>query len=85
MTASGVYGGRKILEGIVVSDKMESTVLVSVEERMRHRLYKKTVKRQRRFMAHDEELRPHLGDRVRIVESRPTTRMERGFAAGDAS
>jgi len=77
MTASGVYGGRKILEGIVVSDKMESTVLVSVEERMRHRLYKKTVKRQRKFMAHDEELHPQMGDRVRIVEARPMSRRKR--------
>jgi small subunit ribosomal protein S17 len=78
MTAgSGAYGGRKILEGTVVSDKMENTVLVSVEERMRHRLYKKTVKRQRRFMAHDEELRPQMGDRVRIVEARPMSRHKR--------
>lgn len=78
MTAkSGVYGGRKILEGTVVSDKMENTVMVSVEERMRHRLYKKTVKRQRKFMAHDEELQPQIGDRVRIVEARPMSRRKR--------
>ena len=78
MTASsGVYGGRKILEGIVVSDKMEKTVVVSVEERMRHRLYKKTVKRQRKFMAHDEELHPQMGDVVRIVEARPMSRRKR--------
>lgn len=73
----GSYGGRKILEGTVVSAKMEKTVLVAVEERMRHRLYKKTVRRERRFMAHDEKLLPKMGDRVRIVEARPQSRHKR--------
>lgn len=78
MTArGGKYGGRKVREGTVVSDKMQKTVVVAVESHFRHPLYKKSVRRIRRFMAHDEAEESHLGDRVRIVESRPISRRKR--------
>ena len=73
----GKYGGRKVREGTVVSDKMQKTVLVAVEEHVKHRLYKKRVKRVHKFMAHDENETAHTGDRVRIVESRPVSRFKR--------
>ncbi len=78
MTArGGKYGGRKVREGTVVSDKMQKTVVVAVESHFRHPLYKKRVRRIRRFMAHDEAEEARLGDRVRIVESRPISRRKR--------
>ncbi len=73
----GKYGGRKVREGTVVSDKMQKTILVAVEEHVKHRLYKKRVKRVHKFMAHDEEETAKLGDRVRIIESRPVSRNKR--------
>ncbi len=77
MAARGQYGGRKVREGVVVSDKMQKTVVVAVEANMRHRLYKKIVRRVRRYMAHDESDDCSLGDRVRIVEQRPLSRHKR--------
>lgn len=78
MTAQqGAYGGRKVREGTVVSDKMEKTVLVAVRYNVRHRLYKKIVRRTRKFMAHDETEQAHMGDVVRIVESAPISRNKR--------
>ena len=73
----GKYGGRKVREGTVVSDKMQKTILVAVEEHVKHRLYKKRVKRVHKFMAHDEAETAKLGDRVRIIESRPVSRNKR--------
>jgi small subunit ribosomal protein S17 len=67
----------KVRDGTVVSDKMEKTVVVAVEANFRHRLYKKTVRRVRRLMAHDEREEAHLGDRVRIIEAAPTSRHKR--------
>ncbi len=75
--AQGSFGGRKIREGTVVSDKMDKTVVVAVETTMRHPLYKKIVRRLRRHMAHDEANDAKLGDVVRIVESRPYSRHKR--------
>jgi small subunit ribosomal protein S17 len=72
---SGLRG--KVREGTVVSDKMQKTVVVAVEANFRHRLYKKTVRRIRRLMAHDEREEAHLGDRVRIIETAPTSRHKR--------
>ncbi len=74
MASAGQYGGRKVREGVVVSDKMEKTVIVAVEANTRHRLYKKIIRRERRFMAHDEAGGANLGDRVRIVEGKPISR-----------
>jgi len=68
---------RRAREGMVVSDKMEKTVVVAVSSSTRHRLYKKIMRRLRRYMVHDETNDAKLGDRVRIVESRPHSRRKR--------
>jgi small subunit ribosomal protein S17 len=66
-----------VRDGTVVSDKMNKTLLVAVEEHIRHPLYKKRVRRLRRFMAHDEREQGKTGDRVRIVEAAPISRKKR--------
>ena len=63
--------------GIVVSDKMDKTVVVAVENRAPHPKYKKIVVKTRRFKAHDEENTCNMGDRVRIRETRPLSRTKR--------
>jgi small subunit ribosomal protein S17 len=78
MTAKqGAYGGRKVREGTVVSDKMTQTVVVAVHSAIRHPLYKKTIRRVRKYMAHDEEEKAKIGDRVRIVEAAPISKQKR--------
>jgi small subunit ribosomal protein S17 len=67
----------KVREGTVVSDKMQKTIVVAIESNFRHRLYKKTVRRIRRFMVHDERGDAKLGDRVRIGETSPVSRRKR--------
>ena len=65
---------RKVREGIVVSDKMDKTVVV-VENTMKlHKLYKKRVKTSKRYKAHDELNECHVGDKVRIMETRPLSK-----------
>lgn len=71
------YERRKIKVGKVVSDKMHKTVIVSVEWRQPHRIYKKNVRKWSRFKAHDEMDRCNLGDTVRIVETRPLSKTKR--------
>jgi small subunit ribosomal protein S17 len=68
---------RRTLEGTVVSDKMDKTVVVRVERQFQHPTYKKYVVRSTKFMAHDETNDCHVGDRVRIVEHRPLSRLKR--------
>ena len=63
--------------GLVVSDKMDKTVVVAVENRAPHPKYGKIVVRTRRYKAHDEENKCHVGDRVRIQETRPLSRTKR--------
>ena len=75
--ASGKYGGRKTREGTVVSHSMEKTVVVSISSAIRHRLYKKTIRRNRNYVVHDEDGEAHKGDRVRIVESEPISKTKR--------
>ncbi len=75
--AAGQAGKRKAREGVVVSDKMEKTVVVSVETMKRHPLYGKTVRTSKKYKAHDEENRCKVGDRVRIRESRPLSKDKR--------
>ena len=60
--------------GRVVSDKMEKTVVISVQRTTTHPLYKKLIRRSTHFMAHDEQSQAHMGDLVRIVESRPISK-----------
>ncbi len=69
-TAQQVRGRRKVRQGRVVSDKMDKTVVVSVESRVKHPLYGRVVRRTKRYKAHDEANEFHVGDRVEIVETR---------------
>ncbi|HAL48632.1 MAG: 30S ribosomal protein S17 [SAR202 cluster bacterium] len=71
------YERRKVRVGRVVSDKMDKTVVVVYEWSRPHPIYKKAVRRQTRFNAHDPENQCQLGDMVRIVESRPTSKTKR--------
>jgi len=68
---------RKVREGLVLSAKMDKTVIVGVTDRVRHRRYGKTLQRTRRFYAHDETNDAREGDRVRIAETRPLSRLKR--------
>ena len=67
--------------GTVVSDKMDKPVVVAVENRFPHPIYKKTVSRTTRYKAHDEDNSCQLGDRVRITETRPLSRTKRWMVA----
>ncbi len=68
---------RRRLVGTVTSDKMDKTVMVAVERRYRHPLYKKVIRSAKKYMAHDEENACRIGDRVTIEESRPYSRRKR--------
>ena len=69
--------GRKVREGYVVSDKMEKTVVVAVEDRVKHSLYGKVMTTTARLKAHDELGEARVGDRVRIMETRPLSATKR--------
>ena len=70
-------GKRKVRTGQVVSDKMDKTVVVAVETLKRHPLYKKAVKRSKKYKAHDEGNACKVGDKVKIVETRPLSKEKR--------
>ena len=70
-------GTRKVREGYVVSDKMDKTVVVAVEDRVKHRLYGKVLRQTNRLKAHDESNSAGVGDRVRIMETRPLSATKR--------
>jgi small subunit ribosomal protein S17 len=70
----GHQGKRKVRTGLVVSDKMDKSIVVAVERRVQHKLYKKFLRRTRKFMVHDEEGRAKMGDVVKIMECRPLSR-----------
>ena len=70
-------GLRKTREGLVTSDKMDKTIVVQVERRIRHPLYGKQIRRFNKFHAHDENNEAAIGDRVRIKETRPLSRTKR--------
>lgn len=76
-TAEQERGRRKTRIGTVVSDKMDKTVVVSVERRYAHPLYGKQVTRTKKYHAHDENNDYHVGDVVRIVETRPLSKLKR--------
>ncbi|MCQ2276211.1 MAG: 30S ribosomal protein S17 [Bacteroidales bacterium] len=65
---------RKVREGVVVSDKMDKSIVIKVERKMKHPIYGKFLKRSTKFMAHDENNDCHIGDRVRIMETRPLSK-----------
>ncbi len=68
---------KKILKGIVISDKMDKTVVVSVERAFQHPLYKKTIRSRKKYKAHDENNACKVGDRVAIIESRPISKTKK--------
>jgi len=68
---------RKVREGLVVSDKMDKTVVVSVEDRVKHAMYGKVLRRTSKYKAHDENNESRVGDRVLIEETRPISKQKR--------
>jgi small subunit ribosomal protein S17 len=68
---------RKVREGLVVSDKMDKTVVVSVEDRVKHALYGKVMRRSSKLKAHDENNECGVGDRVLVMETRPLSATKR--------
>jgi len=71
------FGKRKVREGLVVGDKMDKTVVVAVETRKVHPLYKKAVRVIKKYKAHDENNACKIGDKVKIVEARPLSKEKR--------
>lgn len=74
---SQTRGKRKVFVGVVVSDKMDKTVVVAVDRLARHPLYKKVVRRTSKFYAHDEHNECRVGDIVEIMETRPLSKLKR--------
>ena len=70
-------GERKVREGLVVSDKMDKTIVVSLEDRVKHPLYGKVLRKTSRLKAHDETNQCGIGDRVIIMETRPLSATKR--------
>jgi small subunit ribosomal protein S17 len=77
MDSKSQRGVRKKREGVVVSDAMDKTIVVAVERRFRHATYGKEITRSKKFYAHDEKNEAHKGDRVRISETRPLSKLKR--------
>jgi small subunit ribosomal protein S17 len=76
-TSAGERGRRKVREGLVVSDKMDKTVVVAVEDRVKHPLYGKVLRRTSKLKAHDEQNACGIGDRVLLMETRPLSATKR--------
>ena len=74
---SNIQGRKTIKIGVVVGSKMKKTVMVMVERQVRHPLYKKIVKKRKKFLAHDEYEKCKLGDMVKIEETRPLSKLKR--------
>ncbi len=77
MSESVVRNARKVREGLVVSDKMDKTIVVAVEQRVKHSLYGKVMTKTLRLKAHDENNEAGAGDRVRVMETRPLSATKR--------
>ncbi|MBV8184141.1 MAG: 30S ribosomal protein S17 [Hyphomicrobiales bacterium] len=75
---------KRILQGVVVSDKQDKTVVVKVERRFLHPVMKKTVRRTKNYHAHDEKNAHKVGDQVRIEESRPLSKLKNWVVVGEA-
>src|SRR5919206_2232113 len=76
-TQTEPQSGRKSLIGQVVSNKMQKTIVVEVKRRKQHPFYKRVISRSKKFYAHDEQNQAHIGDFVRIVETRPLSKLKR--------
>ena len=70
-------GERKVREGMVVSDRMDKTIVVTLEDRVKHPLYGKVIRRTSKVKAHDEQNSAGIGDRVRLMETRPLSATKR--------
>lgn len=68
---------RKTLTGVVVSDKMDKTIVVAVQQQFQHKLYKKIVRKTYKLKAHDEKNEAHVGDTVKVMETRPLSKEKR--------
>ena len=77
MSTGEIKTNRKQIVGLVVSNKTDKTITVSVERKLRHPIYGKFVKKTKKFLAHDEKNSCNEGDTVRIMESRPLSRRKR--------
>ena len=75
---------KRIMQGVVVSDKMDKTVVVNVERKFPHPLYKKYIKRSKRYHAHDEDNTHKVGDTVSIQECRPLSKTKRWEVVANA-
>ncbi|GEL16276.1 30S ribosomal protein S17 [Pseudonocardia asaccharolytica] len=76
-SGTATRGERKVREGLVVSDKMDKTIVVSLEDRVKHPLYGKVIRRTSKVKAHDETNSAGVGDRVRLMETRPLSATKR--------
>ena len=76
-SSTEVRGRRKVREGLVVSDKMNKTVVVAVEDQVKHPLYGKVMRRTNKLKAHDEQNACGIGDRVLLMETRPLSATKR--------
>jgi small subunit ribosomal protein S17 len=72
-----IQNNKKELMGLIVSDKMDKSVVVQVERFVQHKIYKKFIKRYKRYHAHDETNECRLGDEVKIIETRPLSKLKR--------
>lgn len=70
-------GQRKVIVGVITSDKMDKSRVIAVERQVKHPFYKKYVKKTSKFMAHDEKNESHIGDTVKIMETRPLSSRKR--------
>jgi small subunit ribosomal protein S17 len=75
--ATAARGSRKVREGLVVGDKMDKTVVVQVEDRVKHPLYGKVIRRTSKLKVHDEQNAAGVGDRVLLMETRPLSATKR--------
>lgn len=76
---------KRILQGTVVSDKTDKTVVVEVERRYTHPLYRKVVRRSKKYHAHDESNSAKIGDRVRIQETKPISKTKKWIVVSETS
>ncbi|MFP6749986.1 MAG: 30S ribosomal protein S17 [Alphaproteobacteria bacterium] len=76
---------KRIMQGVVVSDTNDKTIVVRVERRFTHALYKKVIRRSKRFHAHDPENKFKIGDRVRIQECAPISKNKRWIVLAEAA
>jgi small subunit ribosomal protein S17 len=68
---------KRILEGVVVSDKMDKTAVILVKRNVRHPIYEKLIERRKKYYAHDEKNSVVVGQKVKIIESKPTSKLKR--------